>query len=124
MPASAHALTSWYLHGDPHHARPAGPSSAGFPAYSRSGGNGADGCPLGGGVGLVIKDHADRPLAYLGGVSFRHAHGSILSRFGASGNPGTVHAHGHTGDAIAPDYSRWTVPPEAITRPRAWCAFE
>ncbi|MFW3614022.1 hypothetical protein, partial [Billgrantia antri] len=36
------------------------------------------------------EDHADRPLMDLRGISFGSAHGSILSRFGASGNPGTV----------------------------------
>jgi len=38
----------------------------------------------------VVEDHADGPLTDLRGISFGSVHGSILSRFGASGNPGTV----------------------------------
>ena len=54
------------------------------------GGNGADSRPLRGVVGLVVEDHADGPLTDLRGISLGSVHGSILSRFGASGNPGTV----------------------------------
>lgn len=53
------------------------------------GGNGADGRLLGGVVGLVLEDHADRPLTNFRGILLGSVLTSILSRFGAFGNPGT-----------------------------------
>jgi adenine-specific DNA-methyltransferase len=38
----------------------------------------------------VVEDHADGSLPDLRCISLGSVHGSILSRFGASGNPGTV----------------------------------
>ena len=55
------------------------------------GGNGTDGGPLRGVIGFMIEDHADGPLTDHMGISLGSVHGSTLSRFEASGNPGTVH---------------------------------
>src|SRR5437868_15487999 len=55
-------------------------------------GNRVDCRPLGSVLGLVVQDHPNRASTDLRGIwgnSLRH--GSILSRVGASGKPGTVH---------------------------------
>src|SRR5438270_2396008 len=55
-------------------------------------GNRVDRRPLGSVLGLVVQDHPNRASTDLRGIwgnSLRH--GSILSRVGASGKPGTVH---------------------------------
>src|SRR5438874_11049920 len=55
-------------------------------------GNRVDRRPLGSVPGLVVQDHPNRASTDLRGIrgnSLRH--GSILSRVGASGKPGTVH---------------------------------
>src|SRR5256885_15537170 len=54
-------------------------------------GNRVDRRPLGTVLGLVVQDHPNRASTDLRGIwgnSLRH--GSILSRVGASGKPGTV----------------------------------
>src|SRR5690606_22987220 len=54
--------------------------------------------PLGAVLALVIQDHPHRPLTHLGCVPREFvAHGSILSRFGASGKGGAIH-HTWVGD--------------------------
>src|SRR5438874_11586497 len=55
-------------------------------------GNRVDRRPLRSVLGLVVQDHPNRASTDLRGIwgnSLRH--GSILSRVGASGKPGTVH---------------------------------
>src|SRR5690606_2821016 len=48
--------------------------------------------PLGAVLALVVQDHPHRPLTHLGCVPRQFvAHGSILSRFGASGKAGAIH---------------------------------
>src|SRR5690606_20732516 len=47
--------------------------------------------PLGAVLALVIQDHPHRPFTHLGCVPRQFvAHGSILSRFGASGKGGAI----------------------------------
>src|SRR5206468_9198881 len=58
-------------------------------------GNRADRRPLRDVLALVVQDHPNRAGTDLGGIrgnSLRH--GSMLSRVGASGKPGAVHAGG------------------------------
>src|SRR3970040_2196251 len=57
-------------------------------------GNRTDRLPLGPVFVAVVEDHPDRAFTQLGGVLPRPSlfcHGSILSRVGASTDPGAVH---------------------------------
>src|SRR5256885_13729278 len=80
-------------------------------------GNRVDRRPLGSVLGLVVQDHPNRASTDLRGIwgnSLRH--GSILSRVGASGKPGTV----QLADCVALRGQQALVPEDEV----AWPARE